>query len=952
LRELIVREYFNDINDIIFKKDQVFYMRNSMRIDLSGTWEFGFENEMFCDTILLPSSTEVSEKGEFEVNQNETLHLSRRRPFTGVCRYKRTIVIPEQWKNKQIILHLERTKYTRIMLDGEFVSQSHETIIPQRHILSEPLTVGSHELIIEVDNHLTKYDDFSESLYKGHQYTEDTQTNWNGILGDIYLEALEPIYIESVKIEKVKDESVFQVQVEINNLQVEIDNLQVEINNLPVEMNNLVNTTDAQITLCYQKDKEYNSAKNIVRKVVLQQGYNYIDIPVKDEDLILWDEFHSNLYQFQIVLEGSQYQTSYETITGFRDITTREHSILLNKTPISLRGNLDCCIYPLTGYAPMKTSEWIEIFRQAKEYGINHVRFHSWCPPEAAFEAADREGIYLQVELSCFANSFYEDNNPLCDHKLNHYLKDQSVKLIKEFGNHPSFLIFAVGNEMLGDISAYDELLSKLKKDRPDKLYTQGANNFLEDPFCGGEDDVWITMRTSKTDNVRASFSHGDKPLGHLQLHQPYRTMQDYKEAVNVSKIPVIAHEVGQYQAFPNFDERDKYQGITESTALKVFLDRLKEKGLEQQAKEFYLNSGALMVQCYKEEVEALLRTENLVGFQLLGLQDFPGQGTALIGIWDSFMHSKGFITPSQWREFCGPQVILLKLEKGIYTSREAVKGQVWIYNFGQDDMTGDDLEVTIYRHVISEKGQTFSSFMERQKTDEILGSVTISKVVAPKGQLTYIKDIQIDVKEKEEATAAYIELACGEIKNHYPVWIYPNVKVSDDKNTLIFDTYSDKVEEALKEGRTVGLFTSDWEQSIEGFFPTDFWCYPMFEKACIDKGVEVAPGTLGLVCQKDHKALEHFPTESFSSWQWRRITNLSRPVILDQEEGNCQPIVQVIDNFDRNHKLGLIFEKEVYKGKLVVCSMNLLDHLDLTEVKQLYYSLVQYIKKNSRYQD
>ncbi len=899
-------------------------MRNSMRIDLSGTWEFAFGNEMFCDTIPLPSSTEVSEKGELKVNQKETLLLSRKRPFTGVCRYKHTIEIPKDWKNKQIILHLERTKYTKILVDGEVASQSHETIIPQRHILSEYLTVGSHELMIEVDNDLAKYDDFSESLYRGHHYTEDTQTNWNGILGEIYLEAVEPIYIEAVKIEKVKDEMAFQVEVEINNLQ---------------------DTTDAQITLRYQKDQVNNSSKNIVQKVDLKHGYNYIDILVKDEELTLWDEFHSNLYQFQIDLEGCQYQSSFETITGFRDITTREHSILLNKMPISLRGNLDCCIYPLTGYAPMKVSEWMKMFRQAKEYGINHVRFHSWCPPKAAFEAADREGIYLQVELSCFANSFYEDNSPLCDHKLNHYLKDQSEKLIKEFGNHPSFLIFAVGNEMLGDISAYDELLSKLKRVRSDKFYTQGANNFLEDPFCGSEDEVWITMRTSKTDNVRASFSHGDKPLGHLQLHQPYQTMNDYKETVNVSKIPVIAHEVGQYQAFPNFEERNKYQGVTESTALKVFQDRLKEKGLEQQAKEFYLNSGALMVQCYKEEVEALLRTENMAGFQLLGLQDFPGQGTALIGIWDSFMDSKGFITPSQWREFCGPQVILLKLEKGIYTSRETVKGQVWIYNFGQDDMAGDDLEITIYRHVTNEDGQTFSSSMERQKTDEILGSVTLSNIVATKGQLTYIKDIQINVKEKEEATAAYIELACGKIKNHYPVWIYPNVEVSDDINTLIFDTYSDKVEEALKEGRTVGLFTSDWEQSIEGFFPTDFWCYPMFEKACIDKGVEVAPGTLGLVCQKEHKALEHFPTESFSSWQWRRITNLSRPVILDQEGESCQPIVQVIDNFDRNHKLGIIFEKEVYQGKLVVCSMNLLEHLDLPEVRQLYYSLAQYIR-------
>jgi hypothetical protein len=239
----------------------VFYMRKSIRIDLSGAWEFGFENEMFCDTIHLPSSTEVSELGEIKVNRNETLHLSRKRPFTGVCRYKHTIDIPEHWRGKRTILYLERTKYTRILVDGELVSQSHETIIPQRHMLSKYLTVGSHELIIEVDNHLEKYDDFSESLYRGHQYTEDTQTNWNGILGEIYLEAVEPIYIESVTIEKIKDELAFQVLVEIENQE---------------------DTFSTQITLRYQKDKEYNSAKSIAQTADLQRGTNYINIHVKE----------------------------------------------------------------------------------------------------------------------------------------------------------------------------------------------------------------------------------------------------------------------------------------------------------------------------------------------------------------------------------------------------------------------------------------------------------------------------------------------------------------------------------------------------------------------------------------------------------------------------------------------------------------------------------------------
>lgn len=916
----------------------IFADKHTKVINLTGAWEFAFGAQgEFNDSIMLPSTTEVSEKGSLAAPSTETKFLSRRRPYTGICRYKKEVMIPEEFEGKKIYLYLERTKYTRVFVDGRFVTSSHETLIPQRHDLSAWLTAGAHEIQIEVDNNLALYEDFPESLYNGHQYTEHTQTNWNGILGNITLEAYDPVIIEHVVIKKCRGMNALDINLSVRNYCEE----------QKVKLYVLYGRSEAQ------------EVKEAGSEHILESGMNSLQIRISEEKLYLWNEFNRNLYQIQISLKGQEFEAVYNAVTGFRDAAGLGQRILINEEAVFLRGNLDCCIYPLTGYAPMNTEDWIQIYRQAKEYGINHYRFHSWCPPKAAFEAADKEGIYLQVELSCFANGFYKEDNSLCDRSLNEYLYDQSQKLLLEYGNHPSFLIFAVGNEMIGDLEAFADLLKVLKKQRPDKLYTQGSNNFLEDPVCTGEDDLWITMRTSKTDNVRASFSHGDKPLGHLQLKESYHTHIDYKAAAGNSVIPVISHEVGQYQASPNFKEAEKYKGITASTALKVFWDRLKEKKLENQWEEFYYNSGDLLVQCYKEETEALLRTGNLSGFQLLGLQDFPGQGTALVGIWDSFLDTKGFITPEQWREFCNSRVVLFKMEKGIYKSGEAIEGEVWLHNYGEEDLKDGTLEVTIYKHRSNTKGsgkdistckgeghKTYYSEMERLADDEILGEMSYTNVRAPKGSFSFIQKVSIQLKELAKPYALYMELNLSGIRNHYPLWVYPDISLNTDKSSLLFPAYSEEAEEALKQGKTVGVFSSKWENSIEGFFPPDFWCYPMFKKACEDKGVDIAPGTLGLVCKKDHPALELFPTQSCSGWQWRQIVNLSRPVILDEDKSECETIVQVIDNFDRNHKLGLIYEIPLYTGKLVVCAADLFEHLHIPEVKQLFFSLKMYIEK------
>ena len=118
---------------------------------------------------------------------------------------------------------------------------------------------------------------------------------------------------------------------------------------------------------------------------------------------------------------------------------------------------------------------------------------------------------------------------------------------------------------------------------------------------------------------------------------------------VLIPHIPVVSHEIGQFAVYPNFREIDKYTGVLKARNFEVFRDRLKEKGMLDQADDFFYTSGKLSVQCYKEELEAAARTKLLAGYQILDIQDFSGQGTALVGILDAFMDSKGHVTPEEW---------------------------------------------------------------------------------------------------------------------------------------------------------------------------------------------------------------------------------------------------------------------------------------------------------------
>lgn len=899
-------------------------MEGSEKISLEGQWWFSLDNEntgencswfntRLSDTIDLPGTTETACKGEFS-HEAPTSKLSRFYPYIGTAWYQRSLIIPDEWEGKHIELFLERTKKTRIWVDGSFAGECLNFCTPHIYDLSQLLSPGIHLVTLAVDN---KPDAslYPSDVNSSHQMTDETQTNWNGIIGKIELRVMDKIFIENLRIVPKTSHKCTTVYVTVRNEAGKNAELMVRI------ASNKSGSNIAPSQTLY-------SAGLADRKTTLKLEFEM------DGEVEYWDEFTPALYDMKVELRAVSgkeiYLSKIEINYGMREFHSAGGCFTCNGNPVFLRGKQDACVFPLTGYPPMEVEGWRRVYKIAKSYGINHYRFHSWCPPEAAFTAADLEGIYLQPEIPLFGAEFKESEDEGYTTCFENWVAETGENILKTYCNHPSFVMMSMGNEMVGKRSVMKRLIDRFRAKYPEILYAQGSNNFYSDPSYAEGDDYWTTMRTKKVGGeVRASFGHCDPPLGYIQRKVVPSTIHNFIQAAKESPVPLISHETGQYQVYPDFDEIQKYTGTLCPRNLETFKKRLEDAGMLDQAKDFFKASGKLSAICYREDIEAALRSGYMGGFQILDLQDFPGQGTALVGMLDAFMDSKGIIEPEKWREFCSDIVLLARFAKYTCTSGEMLNARIEIFNYGRVDIVDGVISAELHLN------------------GRIIWNAVLKGVNAKRGCLSVagVVDIPLSVDDacKVELTLK-LEGSC--IKNSYPLWVYRNdIPISVPKDINVTQNFKE-AREALSEGKNILFFPAQGDvwNSVEGYFPSDFWCYPMFKHGCVSKGLPYSPGTLGILCNPQHPALLKFPTEFHSDWQWWTIVTYSRPIILDNMPASYKPIVQVIDNADRNHKLGLIFEAHVLKGKLLVCASELQSHMDKPEVRQLMYSLLQYM--------
>lgn len=965
---------------------------DNMFLDLSGNWGFRLDSvkegirkeyfkEAFDETICLPATTATAHKGE-KNTAKETGYLTEVYPFEGYAWFSRVVEIPQELIKEPALLTLERTRISYVWVDDRFVGSQDSFSCAHRYDLTEYLTKTRHKLTVMVSN--TDY-----KTGGGHMTSPDTQTNWNGILGEISLRI--------DKAARIQDLTVF----------ASAEKRKLEISFTTKCCKNISDAT-AKMT-CRRIEKADPPLVCASTKISLQPGENpftwEVAIP-KENPIMLWNEYTPTLYEVAVTIKGGRKASENaqvmektaqdteilaraKTVTGFRDLHTEGRSFYLNDLPVMLRGKHDGMIFPLTGHAPMEKEEWLRIFGVAKDYGINHYRFHTCCPPEAAFQAADEMGVYLAPELPFWGTVAGEEETQK-EREGREYLLEEGFRILRMFGNHPSFLIFSLGNELWGSSQVLNEILGKYKAADRRHWYVQGSNNFQFSPVILENDDFFSGVRFSKERLFRGSYAMCDAPQGHVQVSEPencyhyddmicpsqtdnadmpgdnasstdeveiqYQTgvkkVKAEKSEELIPKVPVVSHEIGQYCIYPDYSEIPKYTGVLQPENLKIFRQRLADAGMLHMAERFFEASGRLAVDCYKRELETAFRSRELAGFQLLDLQDFTGQGTALVGILNAFMENKGLVSAEAWRQFCSDQVVMLSFPTYVYT----VGGSSALSQCGEDEPAAGynsfsyEVLVCNMRPMLPVPVR-ISVTLSQRESGKIVAEAVHEEVLETSRLASFGKGClalpSCDVPQTLTASVS-VEGEGIAIENRYDIYVYPaeystdrneeNVVVTGDRETMLT---------ALRAGKRVLYFGSRIRQdkSLEGTYCTDFWCYPMFASISQSMGRPLPVGTLGLCMDKGHPAFGQFPTDGRTTPQWYKLITGARLAILDGQK--VSPLVWMIDNFDRNHKLGLIYEAKVGEGSLLVSQTDL-SAQDSPEAGWLFKSLLAYASSDA----
>ena len=887
------------------------------RIPLEGNWGLQLDTAgagIAPDSLFLPGTTDMGKKGTYNTDMTLTTSLSREYVFEGKALYTKQVDIPEEWDGTSVRLVMERTKPTTIWIDGKEVGANNDISTAQQYDLSSYLFPGTHTVAILVDNGKQAV---PEKVYgSSHAYSASTQTNWNGIIGDFYLESVPLCGIDDIQLYPDVAKKVVTARVTLRNPDKGVGK---GILSFYAE--------------AWNTDKQHKTPVQTI-EVDWTKPEQEFELALGDKAL-LWSEFTPALYRLSVSLKTDQSVDTEQATFGLRDFKAKGRQFTMNGKVTFLRGKHDACVFPLIAHTAMDVETWRHYFQVAKQYGINHYRFHSWCPPEACFEAADIEGIYLQPELPVWGNIDIDDTE-LCD-----YLLKEGRNLHRAYSNHASFVMFGLGNEMSGE-EGLAMLIQTFKKEDNRHIYSSGSNNYLGFKGKQADEDYFTTCRVGREDDkqfnthARASFSFADAYDGGYLNHTYPNSEMDFSSANALCDVPIISHETGQFQVYPNYEEIKKYTGVLKPRNFEIFKKRLEEAGMIDQAHDFMMASGKWSALLYRADIEMNLRTPEWGGFQLLDLQDYPGQGSAYVGILDAFMESKGLIAPEEWRHFCSEVVPLFCTEKFCWTNDEALTGEVEIANYSESDLNSKQLSWTLTdsKQQVLDKGV----LPLQVKQGELAKVGTLKPAIA-------------SVRKAEKVTLA-LSIDGTPYRNDYSLWIYPaaDKEVAPSEDICVTDDLDAHLKYLTEGGKVLWFPSKDKhkDQTVGGLFQTDYWNYRMFRTICENLDHPVSPGTLGILTDPGHPALADFPTEFHTNWQWFPIIKQSYPMILDRLSDDYRPIVQVIDNVERNHKLGLLFEFKVGNGKLLVCMSDLKAVQDKPEARQFYRSILEYMESSA----
>ncbi|WP_197901628.1 sugar-binding domain-containing protein [Rhodocytophaga rosea] len=769
------------------------HAQGNEKIDLSGEWAFatdpkdeGVQGKWFSkkleDNIQLPGSMTSNSKGDditvetpwtgsiFDSayfknpeyakyrqpgNVKVPFWLQPVKYYKGPAWYQKTITIPDTWKGKGIELFIERSHWeTTLWVDNTPIGMLNSLGTPHVFDLTKSLTPGTHQLTIRIDNRVKEFNVGQNS----HSISDHTQSNWNGMVGQLFLATRPVVSIQEVQVYPDLQNKQVTAKITVRRPAGKPGKVSIEL---------LATSTNPQAEKLTPLRNEVNLTGD---STVLELVYPMGTAP------LLWDEFKPNLYSLQVRLTaGKGISEEKEISFGMREFNTKGTQFTINGRPTFLRGTLECAIFPKTGYPPTDVASWARIFEVCKSYGLNHMRFHSWCPPKAAFEAADHAGFYLQLESSSWANqgATIGDGAP-----LDQYIYAESERMVKAYGNHPSFCMLTYGNEPAGKnhVTYLINFVKHWQQKDPRRLYTTGA----------GWPVVPESDYNSTPDPRIQAWGAGLKSIINSK---PPSSNYDWTDTIAKWQHPTVSHEIGQWCVYPDFKEIAKYDGVLKARNFEIFQEKLQNHGMASLADSFLLASGKLQALCYKADIEAALRTPGFGGFQLLDLHDFPGQGTALVGVLNPFWEDKGYITGKEYSQFCNTTVPLARLPKMIYLNNEELRVPVEVAHFGE-----------------SELKEVIPTWTLTDASGKIVLNGQLAKTNIALGNAIKLGEIRQSLSSITQPGKLVLTVAVGNYQNTWDLFVYPSALPTSKDNILVTQQLDEKALKILRKGATYYL--------------------------------------------------------------------------------------------------------------------------------------------------
>ena len=854
-----------------------------MKIDLSGQWQVKLDAEKqetmpqaYPETMMLPGTTSAAGLG-MPNPAKETGCLTDAYRFEGAVWFMRTFTAGD-WTGEQTMLTLERTRKTTVYLDGRPIGHQESLCTPHRYFLP-PVHAGEHTLVIRVDN--TDY-----PTRGGHLTSPDTQSNWNGITGEISLTVAHTL---------------------LTDLTVRPD---LRRGCLRVH-GHIIGAPDGVAGIVLPGQMEH--------LLPYRRGVLDGECPLKGNEAF-WDEAHPEIHTISIDLDGDVYETTF----GLRDVRTVGRRLLINGRETFLRGKVDNLLYPKTGYTPTDVASWMTILGIAKEYGINHYRYHTACPPDAAFTAADLLGVYMAPELP-FWGTVAEEGEEGYDERERDFLFQEGFRILREYGHHPSFLWLSLGNELWGSKDVLNRMMRAYREADDTKLYSSGANNYQFVPDVLDEENVFVGVRLGRERLIRGSYAMCDAPQGIVQTTAPEsvsnydasivpETLGQSGEAGKVQiqygtgvkevdaqsadalipDVPVISHEVGQYVFYPDFSEISRYTGPLKPRNIEAMRENLERAGLYGEHEAFFRQTGHLAVECYKREIETLLRSREVSGFQLLDLQDYTGQGTALVGVLNAMMENKGLISAEEWREFCAGTVVL-----GEFASFTGMMGEDIRFDVQISECDPEKQHTCIRCTLMDGERELYAcDVTPGARQGRLTDAVSV----------TFPAECYRDaMQERITRLTVALTLADG-TRNHYPIWLIPPVDIRITREGIEKDGRMVAFVSAEEKADGAAIVVPSAEGQLPAEYCTDFWCYPMFRSISESMGKPVPVGTMGLSIDTASPLLKRFAQEDYTTPVWYAILQTAH---VQRLPADIRPAVQMIDNTERCARLGILYQQD-----------------------------------------